>query len=58
MTRSIKSTIGTMCGALACVSAFAAVCVMDGSAHEMAVRLFGVSGFVLFALAWAKLKEE
>ena len=58
MTRSIKNTLGTICGALACVSVFSAVCVTDGSAHEMAVRLFGVSGFVLFALAWAKLKEE
>ena len=58
MTKSLKNTIGTICGALACVSVFAAVSVMDGSAHEMAVRLFGVSGFVLFALAWAKLKEE
>ena len=58
MTRSIKNTLGTICGALACVSVFAAVCVTDGSAHEMAVRLFGVSGFVLFALAWAKLTEK
>lgn len=58
MTRSIKNTLGTICGALACVSVFAAVCVVDGSAHEMAVRLFGVAGFITFTALWAKLKEE
>lgn len=57
MTTKIKNTIGTICGALACVSVFAAVCVMDGSAHEMAVRLVGVSGFITFTALWAKLKD-
>lgn len=58
MTTKIKNTIGTICGALACVSVFAAVCVVDGSAHEMAVRLIGVAGFITFTALWAKLKEE
>ena len=58
MTTKIKNTIGTMCGALACVSAFAAVCVMDGSAHEMAVRCGGAIAFAIFALLWAKLKND
>ena len=56
MTTKIKNTIGTICGALACVSVFAAVCVMDGSAHEMAVRLIGVAGFITFTALWARLK--
>lgn len=56
MTTKIKNTIGTICGALACVSVFAAVCVVDGSAHEMAVRLIGVAGFITFTALWAKLK--
>ena len=57
MTTKIKNTIGTICGALACVSVFAAVCVMDGSAHEIAVRLIGVAGFVTFTALWAKFKD-
>ena len=58
MTTKIKNTLGTICGALACVSVFAAVCVMDGSAHEMAVRCGGAIAFAIFALAWAKLKND
>ena len=58
MKVTIKNTLGTICGFMACVSVFAAVCVTDGSAHEMAVRLFGVSGFVLFTALWAKLTEK
>lgn len=58
MTTKIKNTIGTIFGALACVSVFAAVCIVDGSAHEMAVRLIGVAGFITFTALWAKLKED
>lgn len=57
MKATIKNTLGTICGAIACVSVFAAVCVTDGSAHEMAVRLVGVAGFVTFTAIWAKLKQ-
>ena len=58
MKATIKNTIGTILGALACVSVFAAVSVTDGSAHEMAVRLGGAIAFAIFALAWAKLKND
>lgn len=58
MKATIKNTLGTICGALACVSVFAAVCVVDGSAHEMAVRCGGAIGFAVFALLWVKLKEN
>lgn len=57
MTTKLKDILGTICGALACVSVFAAVCVMDGSAHEMAVRCGGAIGFAIFALLWAKLTK-
>lgn len=57
MTTKIKNTLGTICGAIACVSVFAAVCVVDGSAHEMAVRLVGVAGFITFTALWAKLTK-
>ena len=56
MTTKIKNLIGTICGFMACVSVFAAVCVMDGSAHEMAVRLICVAGFITFTALWARLK--
>ena len=58
MTTKLRNTIGTACGALALVGLFAAVCVVDGSAHEMAVRCGGAIAFAVFALAWDKLKEE
>lgn len=57
MTTKLRNTLGTICGSLACVSVFAAVCVVDGSAHEMAVRLVGVAGFIAFTALWAKLKQ-
>ena len=58
MTKSIKNTIGTICGALACVSVFAAVSVMDGSNNETAIRCGGAIGFAIFALLWAKLTND
>lgn len=58
MNTTIKNTIATICGTLACVAVFAAVSVKDGSAHEMAVRCGGIVLFALFGLAWAKLKED
>lgn len=63
MTTKIKNTIGTMCGALACVSVFAAVCVTEGKTPEqenmeMIIRCGGAVGFAVFALLWAKLKEN
>ena len=63
MKATIKNTIGTMCGALACVSVFAAVCVTEGKTPEqekmeMIIRCGGAIGFAVFALLWAKLKEN
>ena len=63
MKATIKNTLGTICGALACVSVFAAVCVAEGKTleqekMEMAVRCGGAIAFAIFALAWAKLTEK
>ena len=57
MTTKLRNTIGTTCGALALVGLFAAVCVVDGSNHETAVRLIGTACFVAFTALWAKLKD-
>lgn len=57
MTTKLRNTLGTICGILAVAGAFAAVCVMDGSAHEMAIRCAGAVAFAVFGLVWAALKE-
>ena len=62
MTTKIKNIIGTICGALACASVFAAVCVAEGKTPEqekmeMIIRCGGAIGFAIFALLWAKLKQ-
>ena len=54
--KKTRNIIGTICGILAVFGAFAAVCVMDGSAHEMTIRCAGALTFAVFALAWAALK--
>ena len=54
--KKTRHIIGTACGVLAIVGAFAAVCVMDGSNHEMAIRCAGAITFAVFALLWAALK--
>ena len=55
--KKTRNIIGTICGVLAVVGAFAAVCVMDGSAHEMAIRCAGAVAFAVFGLVWSALKE-
>lgn len=52
----IKNAIGTICGAIACVSVFFAISVTNDSEHEMAVRLGGIIGFAVFAMLWSALK--
>ena len=42
----MKKAINTIFAAVAIVGVFAAVCVTDGSNHEMAVRLIGTLAFV------------
>ena len=50
MKATIKRTATTACGILAVAGAFAAVCVMDGSAHEMAIRCAGAVAFGAMAV--------
>lgn len=57
MKTTTKNIIAKACGALAVAGVFAAVCVVDGSSHEMAVRCCGALAFAVFGLAWAALKE-
>lgn len=57
MKATLKRTATTACGILAVAGAFAAVCVMDGSAHEMAIRCAGAITFAVFSLIWAAMEE-
>ena len=57
MKATLKRIGTTASGILAVAGAFAAVCVMDGSAHEMAIRCAGAITFAVFGLVWAAMKE-
>lgn len=57
MTTKLRQSLATFCGFSAAVSAFVAVSVADGSAHETAVRCGGAVAFVTFALLWDKIRK-
>ena len=38
---------------LAILGVFVAVCTMDGSAHEVALRLGGIAAFVIGLIGWS-----
>ena len=54
----MKRTINTIFAAVAIVGVFAAICVTDGSNHEMAVRLIGTIAFVAGLVGWSLTSTE
>jgi hypothetical protein len=54
----MKKAINTIFAAVAIVGVFAAVCVTDGSNHEMAVRLIGTLAFVAGLVGWSLTSTE
>jgi hypothetical protein len=54
----MKKAINTIFAAVAIVGVFAAVCVTDGSNHEMAVRLIGTLAFVAGLVGWSLTSIE
>ena len=54
----MKKTFNTIFAAVAIVGVFAAVCVTDGSNHEMAVRLIGTIAFVAGLVGWSLTSTE
>ena len=54
----MKKTFNTIFAAVAIVGVFAAVCVTDGSNHEMAVRLIGTLAFVAGLVGWSLTSTE
>lgn len=54
----MKKAINTIFAAVAIVGVFAAICVTDGSNHEMAVRLIGTLAFVGGLVGWSLTSPE
>lgn len=54
----MKKAFNTIFAAVAIVGVFAAVCVTDGSNHEMAVRLIGTLAFVGGLVGWSLTSTE
>ena len=54
----MKKAFNTIFAAVAIVGVFAAVCVTDGSNHEMAVRLIGTFAFVAGLVGWSLTSTE
>lgn len=54
----MKKAINTIFAAVAIVGVFAAVCVTDGSNHEMAVRIIGTLAFVAGLVGWSLTSIE
>lgn len=54
----MKKAINTIFAAVAIVGVFAAICVTDGSNHEMAVRLIGTLAFVAGLVGWSLTSTE
>lgn len=54
----MKKAFNTIFAAVAIVGVFAAVCVTDGSNHEMAVRLIGTLAFVAGLVGWSLTSTE
>ena len=43
---------------LAILGVFVAICTMDGSAHEVALRLGGTAAFVIGLVGWSLTSTE
>ena len=43
---------------LAILGVFVAICTMDGSAHEVALRLGGTAAFVIGLIGWSLTSNE
>lgn len=54
----MKKTINIIAKSIAVIGVFAAVCVVDGSNHEIAIRLGGTIAFVAGVLIAAATGKE
>lgn len=54
----MKKALNIIFAAVAIVGVFAAVCVTDGSNHELAIRLIGTLAFVGGLAGWSLTSTE
>ena len=55
---TIKKIASKAFAAIAIVGVFVAVFTMDGSAHEVAIRLGGTAAFVIGLIGWSLTSNE
>ena len=55
---TIKKIASKAFATLAIVGVFVAVCTMDGSAHEVALRLGGTAAFAIGLIGWSLTSNE
>ena len=55
---TIKKIASKAFATIAILGVFVAVCTMDGSAHEVALRLGGTAAFVIGLVGWSLTSIE
>lgn len=55
---TIKKIASKAFATIAIIGVFVAVCTMDGSAHEVALRLGGTAAFVIGLVGWSLTSNE
>lgn len=55
---TIKKIASKAFATLAILGVFVAICTMDGSAHEVALRLGGTAAFILGLVGWSLTSTE
>lgn len=55
---NIKKIASKAFATLAIIGVFVAICTMDGSAHEVALRLGGVAAFAIGLIGWSLTSTE
>ena len=55
---TIKKIASKAFATLAIIGVFVAICTMDGSAHEVALRLGGTAAFILGLIGWSLTSNE
>lgn len=55
---TIKKIASKAFATLAIIGVFVAVCTMDGSAHEVALRLGGIAAFAIGLVGWSLTSTE
>jgi len=55
---TIKKIASKAFATFATIGVFVAICTMDGSAHEVALRLGGTAAFVIGLIGWSLTSTE